>query len=275
MSILEKIKESFLAKMLLIIIIPWIVLAIIFGFIDLQITKAVANPESLWGQFGADWGEAPGYGLIAIAIGILLGVAVSKKNDDLHKQKIPALVLAFIGLLIMAIGLIIDSNDTTKLGGGIGVALLLFYGITRNKDWTEYKTIASIILLLAIINPLLFVQIVKVVWGRTRPRDVLWGGGVYTPWFIINGATGNKSFPSGHTAMGWMLLPLLILVREREWKDPVKILTWVGVIGWGLFVGASRVVVAAHFASDVLFSTGVASVCMILLYYTFYMRNKE
>lgn len=274
MSISEKIKESVIAKMLLIVIIPWIILAIIFGFTDLAITKAVMNPQSGWGNFGADYGEIPGYGIIAIGLAILIGVQVSKKSGDILSQKKAALVLALLGFVIMIVGFIIDDDSTIHVGGAIGVSISLFSLVTKDKDWNNYKTFAAVVVLLAIIYPLIMVQIMKTVWGRVRPRDIYALGGndgAFTPWYIINGVTGNKSFPSGHTAMGWMLLPILLLVDDKDWKDPVKILTWIGVIFWGLFVGASRVVVTAHYASDVLFSTAIPSIIMILLYKKFYL----
>ncbi|MHA1412670.1 MAG: hypothetical protein ACTSO4_08635, partial [Promethearchaeota archaeon] len=40
-----------------------------------------------------------------------------------------------------------------------------------------------------------------------------------------------------------MFLPLLILVKDRKNSDPIKILTYLLVIGWALFVAFSRVVV--------------------------------
>ncbi|MFO8017396.1 MAG: phosphatase PAP2 family protein [Promethearchaeia archaeon] len=273
MSLSDKIKESVIAKMLLIVIIPWIILAIIFGFTDLAITKAVMNTESVWGNFGADYGEIPGYGLIAIGIAILLGIKTSKNTDDIKSQKKAPLVLAVIGFIIMIIGLIIGDDSSIHVGGAIGVSIVLFSLITMNKDWNNYRTFAIVVVLLAIIYPLITVQTMKLLWGRVRPRHVLGGNEeLFTPWFVINGVTGNKSFPSGHTSMGWMLLPILLLVKDREWKDPVKIMTWIGVIFWGLLVGASRVVVTAHFASDVLFSTAIPSLVMILLYKKYYLK---
>ncbi|MHA1150473.1 MAG: phosphatase PAP2 family protein [Promethearchaeota archaeon] len=273
MDFKEKVKNDLLTQAMIVIIIVWVILAVIVGFTDLQISQAVVNQDSGWGKFGADYGEVPGYGIIAIGLAILIAYGISKKDKDIKKQKLPAIVIGIFGIVIMIIGIIIDSHDSITVGGGIGITLLGFSAITWNKDWAQYHTIALVIILLAIINPLLFVQIVKLVWGRVRPRDVLAGNGSFTPWFVINGYTGNQSFPSGHTAMGWMLLPLLITVRNREWKDPVKIITWICIIGWGLFVGLSRIVIGAHYASDVLFSTGMAAIVTILLYKKFYNKD--
>lgn len=280
---MEKSKEkawftSLLNKLLIVIIVIWSVLAIIFGFTDLLISITVVDQTSAWGQFGADYGEAPGYGLIAVGIAILIAAGVEKKTKDLKKQKIPALIIAIIALFIMIIGILERSQDTAMVGGGIAFSLLLFIAIAYKKNWAEYKTIAIVIVLLAIINPLLFIQITKVLCGRVRFRDLASNYSNYTPWFappgLSSGLKGNASFPSGHTAMSFMFLPLLILVREREWQDPVKIFSWILVIGWALFVGASRVVVGAHYASDVLFSAGVASVLTIFLYKKVFPTNQ-
>ncbi|GAG16871.1 unnamed protein product, partial [marine sediment metagenome] len=118
--------------------------------------------------------------------------------------------------------------------------------------------------------------------GRVRFRDLVPpppppGYTSFTPWFLPPGISlDNSSFPSGHAAMGWMFLPLLIIVKDRKIKDPIRIIVSILVIGWGLFVGLSRIAVGAHYASDVLFSTGAATIITIFLYTRFYRkRNKS
>jgi membrane-associated phospholipid phosphatase len=76
--------------------------------------------------------------------------------------------------------------------------------------------------------------------------------------------------------MGWIFLPLLIAVKDRKSTDPLRLLTIILVVGWGLFVGLSRIAVGAHYASDVLFSTGAATIVTIFLYTKLYkQRNKS
>jgi len=247
-----------------IIIVTWIILAIIFGFYDLEISMAVVNEGSVWGEFGADYGEIPGYALIAIALATFLG----SFNKNLRLQKIPAYICVIIGVLF-----IIFAGDETDFytGWSLIIPMMIYVIITWNKDWKNYRTLAGIISLLAIINPLLFVQITKILCGRVRFRDLDPGFLNYTPWFLPPGPTSsNQSFPSGHAAMGWMFLPLIIALKDRKNTDPIKLLGIILVIGWGLFVGLSRIVLGAHFASDVLFSTGVAAITTVLLYRTFY-----
>jgi len=258
-------KFSKINTCLLIVIIIWAVLAIIFGFTDLNISIAVVDLASIWGNFGADYGEAPGYGLIAIALATFFGSYIK----DVKKQKILGFIGVFVGILIIILTWGDDVSDQA-LGWTLVVSLLAYIIYTWNKDWKNYKKIASVISLLAVINPLIIVQVIKVLWGRVRFRDLAVDYSNFTPWFIPNGITGNHSFLSGHAAMGIMFLPLLILVKDRKNSDPIKILTFLLVIGWALFVAFSRVVVGAHYASDVLFSIGIGTVTTIFLYKKFY-----
>jgi membrane-associated phospholipid phosphatase len=125
---------------------------------------------------------------------------------------------------------------------------------------------------LAILNPLLFVQITKILCGRVRFRDLILPAYTnYTPWFLPPGpSSSGRSFPSGHTSMSFMFLPLLIIINNRKLKDPIRILTTILVLGWAIFVGLSRIIVGAHYASDVLFSAMMATVITILLYRRLY-----
>lgn len=260
------LKESLVDKLLIILVVSWVILAIIFGITDLDISKAVVDENSLWGNFGAEYGEVPGYALIAIALSALIG----GYDPDLRKQKIPAYVIIIIGILLLISGFIFDSEDLILDGGGIAISLMIFVILTYNKDWRNYRKISAIISILVVLNPLLFVQITKALTGRVRYRDLLPDFSNYTPWFLPPGPSGNQSFPSGHTSMSFMFIPLLILVRERKWKDPVRILVSILVGGWALFVGLSRIIVGAHYASDVLFSAGMATLITIFFYKKIY-----
>ncbi|MDO9537022.1 MAG: hypothetical protein Q7J68_01735, partial [Thermoplasmata archaeon] len=62
-----------LDKPLLVIIILWAIFAILFGLYDLQISTTLVNERSLYGEFGRDFGELPGYSLIIICILIVIG----------------------------------------------------------------------------------------------------------------------------------------------------------------------------------------------------------
>ena len=256
-------------KLILIVIVTWVVLSIIFGLYDLAISIAVVDEASIWGNFGADYGEIPGYALIVIALATLLGSLFT----NLKMQKIPGYVGIVVGVLFI---LFIDDEKYVNMGWSFIFALLIYIVITWNKDWKDYRNISGVIALLAVINPLIFVQIAKILCGRVRFRNLDPGYTNFTYWFLPPGISGDgSSFPSGHAAMGWMFLPLLITVKDREVKDPLRIIVIVLVIGWGLFVALSRIAIGAHYASDVLFSTGAATIVTIFLYTRFYRKGNK
>ncbi|MHA2036736.1 MAG: hypothetical protein ACW98X_09905 [Promethearchaeota archaeon] len=143
--------ESFKGKIFLSFITVWVILALIFGFTDLEISKVVVDETSNWGNFGAVYGEPPGYALIGIALATFLGGFFKK----LHYQKIPAYISVIVGIFF-----IIFSDDNTDILTGLGliIPILIYVFFTWKKDWSAYRTLSGVISLLAIIFPLLFVQ---------------------------------------------------------------------------------------------------------------------
>ncbi len=273
MTILESIKKSSIAKIFIIVLITWVILAIVFGFTDLQISKTIVDVDSYLGIFGKNYGELPGYGLIGISIAILLGGFI----NDLKKQKIGALIIIIVGIIMSIIEVFSVEMNDLLIWLSITISVAFFLVMTLNKDWRNYFTIALIIALLALLNPLIIVYVLKFLTGRVRYEDIIiMGESFYTPWFLPPGpSTENVSFPSGHAAMGWMFLPLFILIKNRKWKDPIKILTIISVLSWGFFVAISRVLIGAHYPSDVLFSTSFAAIITILLYKGIYSNKNK
>lgn len=225
---------------------------------------------------GRDYVYIPAYTIIAISFAILIG----SNFKDLNKQKIFGnLINLYLFEIIYGVKKIISN----LIKGEYWYALLkihfifgviIFSIFTLKKDWKDYIRIALVILLLTIFLTI-FVNVTKQLWGRVRFNDLNSNHSNYAPWFLPSGLNSpHQSFPSGHTTQGWMLLPLLIIIKDREWKDPVKILLTTFVIGWGLFIAISRVIVGSHYASDVLFSTGASIIITILLYKWIYPENE-
>ena len=265
--------KKYFAISIPIVIIPFIVLAIVFGLYDLQISHVFVNQNSNWGIFGAKYGELPGYAIIFIGLAILIGSFIK----NVIYQKIPTFILsilAIIGLLTYGI-LSVDYNLIIATIFSFGI-VIIFSIATIKIDWKSLRKFAYITLLLTLINPLFLVQLLKFLCGRVRYRDLDSGFTNYTPWFLPPGpSSSHSSFPSGHTAMGWMLLPLLLVFKMQNRKILLEIITTILVSTWGIFVGLSRIKVGAHYASDVLFSTMFAFLFMIIFYYLFFIRSKQ
>ncbi len=105
----------------------------------------------------------------------------------------------------------------------------------------------------------------------------------YTPWYIRNGQPDDsiidlfvqkypgakdafKSFPSGHTCAAGMSYALIMLpdVVEFKHKKSAKIACWATPIAITMLVAISRIVVGAHYMSDVTFGGTLAFVSFIL-----------
>ncbi len=77
---------------------------------------------------------------------------------------------------------------------------------------------AKVVVGMALFGYVIFIQGVKYFWGRVRFRELDAAFSQFTPWYLPQGITGSDSFPSGHAAMGWMLLALLILLaNKKQW----------------------------------------------------------
>ena len=100
---------------------------------------------------------------------------------------------------------------------------------------------------------ILFVSLVKIFWGRIRFRDLSDYYSDFTPWYLPQGITGNQSFPSGHAAMGFMMMVLFVFIAEKSFYK--RLIVKGIIISWALAVCSSRVIIGAHFTSDVLFGS--------------------
>ena len=161
----------------------------------------------------------------------------------------------------------LDDPGVIILVLGYLISQFLIIQLSKNTEYLSHwksTNFARITFYLALISPLIFVQSFKILWGRVRFRDLAANYTKFTPWFHPQGITGNYSFPSGHTAMGWMLLPIFILlVDKNRWQYRIIGAT---ILIWGVIVALGRIVIGAHYASDVVFSTGAAFITFILLY---------
>jgi len=236
------------------------VLAGYFAFTDLQISTSIVNRQSGWADFLQRYGELPG--LLVLFFGT--HIYLSKLRPVLQFRKLFVLIFLFCAAIYLSrfIFVVIYSgttNDYTFLQDyrWIMILILAFFNLLlilpiRKIKFSERSfRFAKVSVLLGLFGYLLTIQPIKHLWGRVRFRDLDSLYSAFTPWFIPNGINGNTSFPSGHSAMAWMILPLLMLVpaSNKRLRSALLII----IILWGLIVGLSRVVIGAHYASDVLF----------------------
>lgn len=143
------------------------------------------------------------------------------------------------------------------LAGLVGVHLGRVRSIYR-------KPMLVFVLTTFLASGLLVNGILKPFWGRPRPCQAQEFGGeweyrkVWPP-----GEPGRgRSFPSGHASMGFIPMALYAFVRVRP--RFAKAALGLG-LGYGLLMGAARVIQGDHFATDVLWSFATMAVTGLAL----------
>jgi lipid A 4'-phosphatase len=124
-----------------------------------------------------------------------------------------------------------------------------------------------VIVLTAILGPGVLINgILKNVWSRPRPRQVMeFGGRLNYRHPHQPGPPGNgQSFPCGHCSMGFLFCSLMVFRKRKAW------IAYTGG-AFGLLLGgalsAARMVQGGHFLSDTLWSMGILLMLPIALYF--------
>jgi len=256
-------------KILFGVIASWAILATIFGFYDLEISKQATMYKDLQiFDFGNNHGTHFDDPFLYISITVLLG---SIFNDIKMQRKIGIIMIAYATVYLEYMQLK-SNGDGMFVPYTIIIFLIIFYILTYNINWRKFIPIATSMILLYFFTNVI-VHVMKIQWGRVRYED-LTSESDFTPWYVINGPDlNNESFPSGHAASAFSFLPLLILINNKKMSNKSKIILICSVVGFGLYVGLGRIVDGKHYASDVLFSAGICSVMTISFYKLFRTLN--
>ncbi len=109
--------------------------------------------------------------------------------------------------------------------------------------------------------------ILKMNWGRPRPCEIShFDGCLIFVKALSRGVRGcGKSFPSGHSAVGYYLSAFYFLFRRSGRWRPVAIVA--GSLAAGALVAIARIAAGAHFASDVAWSCSIVFTVNLVLYY--------
>lgn len=240
----------------------WAALALACARYDLAISRALVDPTAGWARMGERYGELPG--VYAFALSAALCYARPERSDATSLLGVELPWVLCCGGIVTAIALSAYRIFDYRFDAAAGTAcLLLVAGLTR---WSRRRLGTGISLPARVdractwtvrlgVWSWLLVSLLKLGWGRIRYRDLAPLGQDFTPWYSPQGWTGHASFPSGHAASGWLLLPCLLLWPRGTARYR---LAFVASFSWGAFVCASRVVMGAHYMSDVLFSTAFA-----------------
>lgn len=255
------------------LIIIWIIAAFLLESSDLWISSSLYNPDSSWAKLLEMYGELPG--LIVVLIGIHIYVVTLKESSNLKTILFTGFLLTTGSLVTIyifwALSLAITEgnivfNQNRNYFFLAAILLNIFISILFKKKYKFSKKsvlFSRLSFKMFFYGYLLLVQPLKIFWGRIRFRDLAENYSNFTAWYVPNGITGNQSFPSGHAAMGFLMMALFVFVMDKEFYKRI-ILKGI-IISWALAVCISRVVIGAHFASDVLFGAMIMAVSYLLI----------
>ncbi|MGV8883197.1 MAG: phosphatase PAP2 family protein [Rhodoglobus sp.] len=145
---------------------------------------------------------------------------------------VPSLVMNFIGGGWFAIFVV-------PLGGALALFLL-------GRRWAAlYFVLVSALSAGA-------VQLLKVLFGRARPEDILV-------------TVDPGSFPSGHVANAATVAVALALIFQRTWL-------WVVAVAWIVLMALSRTYLGAHWVSDTLGGAVLGAAVAVILWAVLALR---
>ena len=244
--------------LVVILVSVWIILAIFIGIYDLDISSEVVNQNSGWAIFLENYGMIPG--IIVILSGIFIYYSNIKSRADLWSYIIKTVFfLVGSGLIFYLAEILLGDFVINKLIFSLSVSFtiglfifMLIHKLSQVKNQLLIKY-SKVVVGMALFGYVIGIQVTKFLWGRIRFRQLDAVFSQFTPWYLPQGITGFDSFPSGHAAMGWILLALLVLFdNSKVWIKNVLLML---IFIWSVLLAYSRVVIGAHFGSDVLFGS--------------------
>ena len=269
-----------------------IILLTIAYFGDLAISNTLINYHSWVGTFCQTFGEFPVYLIFALCGQIAMtyawrgdcekllagplfvgGLALSLWQSKQYVNEFLGYLYSIQTNLKNGTAIAMANSDSATggyAGSTIIIVWLLFFAIftllvqwwlknKTTKQLTRYMKIA-ILASLTVWFALEVNLTLKDLWGRYRPYELTSGNHEFTNWLTINGVNGHKSFPSGHTMAATLCIVFSWFVSNNKRKS-----FFIGGIVYGVVIAISRVIVGAHFFSDVTFSFFLTALIIFIM----------
>ena len=264
---------------------------IIGSFLDLQISEAIYSKNNTFGLVMSIVGTLAGYSPLALAGGILFGLALTRKYHVVMKVLIYIASVVAFGLGVFFAGREFfgpngfPQENLKWLGYVItlpfmcGAGFLGYYFSKNNSDRCLLNVV--MILLIAIFLSLIpGVTLIKWIFHRPRFRtlsDPLYADITFHNWWqrctnykdlmaLYNISSEEfKSFPSGHAGASLVIsLAAVFLPYFDKRINKSQIVLFYFGFGWTILVAFVRILVGAHFLSDVSMGALLVALCMFV-----------
>ena len=277
--------KSKLPLIILPLLLVWAAALILASFIDLDLSLAVADPLSGFGRVLEIIGEPPA--ILFTSFNFALLIAYFQKKPERQRRDNILTVLSLIGMVGAAFYTIyqtfdyiaeyrsdLSGNEITAGPAELMASMLicivicgamLFFSSRLSYDTLQRVQNAAAHCVFAAISTLVIIWCFKLIWGRVRFRQLDGDYSRFTPWYLPQGFTGYFSFPSGHTANAAVIFTATYYLRFLpERLRRLKPLAWGLLSAWIVLLALSRVLVGAHYLSDVLCG---AMITFIIVYF--------
>lgn len=246
-----------------------VILLVAGSFCDDVLSAYLYQPSNRFAVLLAAFGQLPASAAFSVS-GVLLYASRNKHNS---RQSLLSVILALVLNSIALTMTIYESsvyypNHSVILLSVITVLLLALINVfvqytVKNLTSDQFREVAWFILFV-VVAQVAVVNGLKLIWARPRFRLLMAQDTLpFQPWWIIGntmkapllalgiGADEFKSFPSGHTASAACALLIGTLpYLNSKWLRYQKVLFGVSVI-YIIMVAISRIIMGAHFLSDV------------------------
>ena len=236
-------------------------------FVDLKLNIFLNNPENSFAIWFCNTGEMPAR-LLPIIAGTAIFYFCKKTRDKIIGLFVWLSGSAYFGYHIARYFFIEENNLVFGIIFGLGFgAFVLFFGqfVKFDDKTTKALIILSFAGIIVMLGEVMIIESVKIIWGRVRFRDLLAAGSydAFTSWHRPNGANGHKSFPSGHTSGAGMSYLLMLLPYLSEKLRKRKTLLFAAAFIYTGIVAFTRLVMGAHYLSDVTVGGAVSFTCVL------------
>ena len=259
-----------------------LLLLLVGSFYDYQISLAIYNENNLPAGLMAGWGQYPQY-LISITVGVLL---IRFRNPDKKWLCVVEVILGLetIGFSVRSL-LTLPYNSTPSMpmpdsiisGIVIGAAVVILVLLCARKSVINRKQVIILCICLMVMKYLNWgiLDLIKEAWQRPRMRLLAGNNTVFfQPWYVkgcsvrdalvASGVSSEefRSFPSGHTSDAAMAMIAYFIAGLGQFRKNRKLVFYLSLI-WPVTVAFTRIIMGAHFLTDVTVGFAVSFMLFI------------
>ena len=298
-------KKSYISSRNYIIMFAILILLIVIGsFFDLTLAQGVFSINNSISVFFASFGTFPGSVLFGV-----MGMMIIKGFKKKSKWLLPLGIILFVFLQVF--GIIVTYEMTNEYWFNVPSAVKFiictvliigaevpFISIIKNADEKKFTKYFFFLFIVAIFG-LFFPSAIKDIWARPRYRflvgvdssgleiGIKTGLENFRNWFNIDPSIRDSfvalgvddgeftAFPSGHVAQTAIVLALATIgYINPKYEEKANIILWIS-FAYCLFLGFTRIMMGAHFLSDVAFGLLIDVIFIFLMETIFRIKKNK